>query len=211
MNSRPLGACPRCGGVGRGGHLSGAMCAGFASSGERIGVGGSGPSSGGWVAYRVRRGSPCLERMYYDGASSSSLFRTNFLISHIGVAGAGEASRSHSPRDIASIVPTNAENPIASCRTWFRDPREMVYLEIRKGARTGLAIVSLCHEGDDGSWCWRQPSVLAYPRHLPGARDLRILALSRSRSRRLSCRKSTGAVWWSLSWPFSCRCSQSTS
>jgi hypothetical protein len=97
MKSRSLGACSRCGRVGCGGHLSGATFAGFTSSGERIGSGGFGPGSGGWVASRVRRGSPCLERMYYDFASSSSLFRTNFLISQIGVAGAGEAGRSHSP------------------------------------------------------------------------------------------------------------------
>ena len=46
-------------------------------------------------------GSPRLERMYYDRAFPSSLFRTNFLISLVGVAGAGLASRSHSPSEIA--------------------------------------------------------------------------------------------------------------
>ena len=126
MNSRSLGACSRCGRGGRGGHLSGAMCAGFVSSGERMSSGESGPSSGGWVAFRVRRGSPCLERMYYDSASSSSLFRTNFLVSRIGVAGAAEASRSHSPGDIAKIVPTGEENAVPKRRTPFGSPREVV-------------------------------------------------------------------------------------
>jgi len=50
--------------------------------------------------------------MYYVFASSSRLFRTNFLIIPVGVAGAGEAGRSHSPSEIAYSVPTDAENPI---------------------------------------------------------------------------------------------------
>ena len=83
------------------GHLSGVRSAGFASSGGGIGSGGSDPSSGGWVAFRVRRGPPCLERMYYDRASPSRLFRTDFLNCLSDVAGASEASRSHSPSDIA--------------------------------------------------------------------------------------------------------------
>ena len=52
-------------------------------------------------------GSPRLERMYYDRAFPSSLFRTNFLISLVGVAGAGLASRSHSPSGLhRSCQPT---------------------------------------------------------------------------------------------------------
>jgi hypothetical protein len=145
MNSRPLGACSRCGGGGRGGHLSGAIGAGFVSSGERMSSGGSGPSSGGWVAFRVRRGSPCLERMYYNRASPSSLFRTNFLILASGVAGADEAGRSHSTGDTATTVPTHAGNPTASRRTLFGDPREMFYLEIRVEAAVGLATVPERH------------------------------------------------------------------
>jgi hypothetical protein len=49
--------------------------------------------------------------MYYERASSSSLFRTHFLKCLPGVAEACEACRSHSPVDIAKIVPTDAKNP----------------------------------------------------------------------------------------------------
>src|SRR5215212_2432128 len=78
--------------------------------GERTGGGGSDPSSGGWVAFRSPAGSPRLERMYYEFASSSRLFRTNFLISFAGSAGTGKACRSHSPCEIAKTVPTNRKN-----------------------------------------------------------------------------------------------------
>ena len=108
---------------------AGAVSAGYGLRGsdplgERIGGGGSNPSSGGWVAFRSPAGSPRLERMYYDFASSSSLFRTNFLISRIGVAGTREVCRSHSPSEIAYIVPTDAENPIVLRRTPLWSPRE---------------------------------------------------------------------------------------
>ena len=96
---------------------AGAISAGYVMRGsdplgERIGGGDSNPSSGGWVAFRSPAGSPRLERMYYVFASSSRLFRTNFLIIPVGVAGADEACRSHSPSEIAYSVPTDAENPI---------------------------------------------------------------------------------------------------
>src|SRR5829696_8450385 len=58
---------------------------------ERIGSGGSDPSSGGWVAFRVRRGPPCLERMYYNRASPSRHFRTHFLNCPSSVPDASEA------------------------------------------------------------------------------------------------------------------------
>src|SRR5215213_9376211 len=47
--------------------------------------------------------------MYYERASSSSLFRTHFLNCLSGVAGASEACRSHSRIDIAKIVPSDAK------------------------------------------------------------------------------------------------------
>jgi hypothetical protein len=101
MKSRPLDACPGCGRDGRGAISAGYVMRGTDPLGERIGGGGSGPSSGGWVAFRSPAGSPRLERMYYSCASSSRHFRTNFLIPLVGVTGAGEACRSHSPCETA--------------------------------------------------------------------------------------------------------------
>jgi hypothetical protein len=80
--------------LGAGEMAAGALSAGIVMRGsgplgERTGGGGSGPSSGGWVAFRSPAGSPRLERMYYDCALSSRLFRTNFLNSLFGAAGAG--------------------------------------------------------------------------------------------------------------------------
>jgi hypothetical protein len=109
--SRSLDACPQCGRDDCGSHLSGVDCAGFGSSGgedrrRRFG------SEQRWLSrFSGPAGSPRLERMYYDRASPSSLFRTNFLIPLSCVAGAGTACRSHSPSDTAKIVPTDAENP----------------------------------------------------------------------------------------------------
>ena len=113
--------------------------------GERIGGGGSGPISGGWVAFRSPAGSPRLERMYYDFASTSRLFRTNFLISFAGIAGTGKACRSHSPSEIAKIVPTKRKKPIVSRRTQLQHPCEMLYQELRASALLGLRIVSHRH------------------------------------------------------------------
>jgi hypothetical protein len=101
--------------------------------GERIGGGGSGPSSGGWVAFRSPAGPPRLERMYYDFASPSRLFRTNFLISFAGIAGTGKACRSQEKK------------PIVSGRTQLQHLCEMLYQELRAGALLGLRIVSHRH------------------------------------------------------------------
>ena len=61
--------------------------------GEGSGADGAGPVGGGWVASRrSRRGPPCLERMYYLGASLSSGFRTDFLIRSAAIAGGGGPS-----------------------------------------------------------------------------------------------------------------------
>jgi hypothetical protein len=106
-SARILGA-----GNGRGAISAGFVRRGSHPLGERIGSGGSDLISGGWVAFRIRRGPPCLERMYYDRASASRLFRTNFLNWPSGVADASEAGRSHSPSDIAQIVPIDGKSRI---------------------------------------------------------------------------------------------------
>src|SRR5215208_7850744 len=71
------------------------------------------------------RGSPHLERMYYERASPSSLFRTNFLNRLSGVAGVRQASRSQSRVDTAYTVPTDAETQVISITTRFAEPCEM--------------------------------------------------------------------------------------
>ena len=114
--------------------------------GERTGGGGSDPSSDGWVAFRSPAGSPRLERMYYSFASSSRLFRTNFLISFAGSAGTEKPCRSHSRSGIAYIVPTGAENPIFSARMPFKNQRRMVYHEIRREAPIGFWILPERHQ-----------------------------------------------------------------
>jgi hypothetical protein len=144
--SRPLSACPGCGRDGRGSHLSGVRCAGFGSSGgedqrQRIGSGER------WLGRSsVPAGPPCLERMYYDRASPSSLFRTNFLVSLFGIAGAGTACRSHSASDTAKIVPTDAENPIPRRRTLFGSLSEILYHGIRRDASAVKPLVPHRHQ-----------------------------------------------------------------
>jgi len=144
MKSRPLDACPRYGRDDRGAVSAGSCVRGSDPLGERIG-GGSGPSSGGWVAFRSPAGSLRLERMYYDRASPSSPFRTNFLNSHFGVAGASEACRSYSLVAIANTVPSHAENPLVSSKTPFRSPCEILHGEVRVGASIRLLIVPNRH------------------------------------------------------------------
>src|SRR5215211_9430347 len=106
MKSRPLDACPGCGRDGRGAISAGRCVRGsFSLQGEdrrrRFGT------EQRWLGrFSDPRGSSCLERMYYDRASSSSLFRTNFLNCLSGVAGDSEAHRSHSRDDTAYTVPT---------------------------------------------------------------------------------------------------------
>lgn len=90
-------------------------------------------------------GSPRLERMYYDRAFPSSLFRTNFLNCHFGVAGASEACRSHSLVDIAYTVPSHAVNPPVLRRTPLWSPCEMRRREITVEASTGLRMVPNRH------------------------------------------------------------------
>ena len=145
MKSRPLDARPRCGRDGCGAISAGSCLRGSDPLGERIGGGGSGPSSGGWVAFRSPAGLPRLERMYYVRASPSSLFRTNFLNCHFGVAGASEACRSHSLVDIAYTVPSHAENPPVLRRTPLWSPCEMRRREITVEASTGLQMVPNRH------------------------------------------------------------------
>jgi hypothetical protein len=129
MKSRPLDARPRYGRDGCGTISAGSCLRGSDPLGERIGGGGSGTSSSGWVAFRSPAGSLRLERMYYGRVSPSSLFRTNFLNCHFGVAGASEAYRSYSQVDIAYIVPSHAENRLVSSRTPFSSRREISHGE----------------------------------------------------------------------------------
>ena len=132
-------------GNGRGAIPAGFVKRGSHPLGERTGSGGSDLISGGWVAFRIRRGPPCLERMYYDRASASRLFRTHFLNCPSGVADASEAGRSHSPSDIAQIVPIDGEIPYLSTKTPPWSPCEIVYQEIRVDPLIGLLIVPSRH------------------------------------------------------------------
>jgi hypothetical protein len=150
MKSRPLDACPGAGKTAAGTISAGYVMRGSDPLGERIGGGGSGPSSGGWVAFRSPAGSPRLERMYYDFASPSRLFRTNFLISFAGIAGTGKACRSHSPSEIAKIVPTKRKN--RSCQE-ERSSNTRVRCFIKSYVQAHSSDCESCRIGTFGSEC----------------------------------------------------------
>ena len=73
-------------------------------------------------------------------------FRTNFLFLPSGIAGTGEAGRSHSPKKTAHFVPTDAEIPNPSVERGRPGLREMVYRDLRSATGSGLTIVPERHE-----------------------------------------------------------------